>query len=390
MPKQKLPSTPFPYPLPLLEHFKKITFEGTDEQKLALFSFTPDDPVHTTHAKFDWWCRVMYPRYYTSSSPDFHHKIIDNMIYSYTGKINYVNLGFRGCAKTTLTKLFIAYAILNDVTMSRKYIKVLTRNQGNAKQIVTDVYNLMVEVSELYGDYFLKDTQKKREETMGSFTTTDGRKLLSGTIGMTQRGHLQDAARPDWILFDDVEDRESISSLTQTESTIFRIDEALAGLSADGTYLCNGNYISEEGVIQWFINKKGTVVDKIPIMDEDGKPTWEKRYDKDKIEELRADAEDFYGEYLCLKPDTKILTPDGLRKISTLSVGDKVITHTGKEQKILKVMKNTSDDLLDITVNGKTTTITKNHPVLTQDNKWVPAGELSEGDLAMSVPRGKL
>jgi hypothetical protein len=189
--------------------------------------------------------------------------------------------------------------ILNDRDETRKYMKVLTRNQGNARQIVTDVYNLMVEVAELYGDFFLKDTEKKREETMGSFTTSDGRKLLSGTIGMTQRGHLQDASRPDWILFDDVEDRESITSLAQTESTIFRIQEAIDGMSNDGRYMVNGNYISEEGVIQWFINKPSTVVDKIPIRDEDGKPTWEARYPEEKISEIQKDAEDFYGEYMC-------------------------------------------------------------------------------------------
>jgi hypothetical protein len=39
---------------------------------------------------------------------------------------------------------------------------------------------------------------------MGAFTTTDQRKLLAGTVGITQRGHLQDAYRPDWLVLDDV------------------------------------------------------------------------------------------------------------------------------------------------------------------------------------------
>jgi hypothetical protein len=63
--------------------------------------------------------------------------------------------------------------------------------------------------------------------------------------------------------------------------------------------MCNGNYISEEGVIQWFINKPNVTVDLIPIMRKDGTPTWPEHYPAEKIELLKGDSEDFYGEYMC-------------------------------------------------------------------------------------------
>jgi hypothetical protein len=63
--------------------------------------------------------------------------------------------------------------------------------------------------------------------------------------------------------------------------------------------MCLGNYISEEGVIQWFLNKPNIVADKIKIVDDDGVPTWPERYDKEKIEKIKNDSDDFYGEYLC-------------------------------------------------------------------------------------------
>lgn len=291
--------------------FKDVLDEGNPQKIIETFAFDNQDPLGYIHMKFDFWARFFFPRYFQSKSPIFHHHIVDHFLATYLGlplpedgTSNYLNLGFRGCAKTTMTKLVLTYCLLSDLTKKegsigrRQYIKVLTRNQGNARQIVTDIYNMMVELQDYYGNYFIKEDAKKREETMGSFTMTDGRKLLSGTIGMTQRGHIQDAFRPDFILFDDVEDRESIESLAQTESTINRIDEALAGLSADGNFVVNGNYISEEGVIQWFINMKSTYTHKIPIMDEDGEPTWPQRYDKKKIEDLRVDSLDFYGEYM--------------------------------------------------------------------------------------------
>ena len=294
--------SPFPkgkYHPDLMKMALGIMQDGTREDIYTLFSFCNTDDKKHVHWKFEIFSKFMFNRYFKSEEAPFHDQFIDNLIDSYYGRTKYLNLGFRGCAKTSFTKLFLAFVILNDRDNTRKYIKVLTRNLGNAKQIVTDVYNMCIELQALYGDIFLKEDSKKREETMGSFTTANGRKLLAGTIGQTQRGHIQDANRPDWIVFDDVEDRESISSLTTTEATIFRIDEAIASLSADGSYMANGNYISDEGVIQWFLNKSDIVVDKIAIMDDDGEPTWPERYNKDKIESIKSDAEDFYGEYMC-------------------------------------------------------------------------------------------
>lgn len=386
--------TTTPYPEKALFHIKNIVDTGDQQKIIEAFAFDDRHPTGYIHFLFDYWARLFFPRYFQSEAPPFHHEIMDYFLSAYMGRplpggeTNYVNLGFRGCAKTSLTKLMLTYLLLHDLTKKegsigrRQYIKVLTRNQNNARQIVTDVYNMMVEVQDLYGNYFVKEDAKKREETMGSFTMTDGRKLLSGTIGMTQRGHLQDSFRPDFILFDDVEDNESIESLAQTEATINRIDEALAGLSADGTFVVNGNYISEEGVIQWFINMKSTYVHKIPIVDDSGEPTWPQRYPKEKIEDLRVDALDFYGDYLCLKPDTPIFTTKGWKFIKDITTEDFVITHKNRPQKVLKTMSNESENLLDITVNGVTTTITKEHPVLTSDG-WVPAGELSIGDIVV-------
>lgn len=278
---------------------EKTINEGTDEQILAFFAFDSTEPRTMIAFKFQYWAFKVFGRYFQSPPAQFHNDFIFHMLGCYYGDNNYLNLGFRGCAKSTYSKLFLTYVLLNDIDHRRKYIKVLTRNFGNAKQMVTDIFNMIVETKPLYGNVLYKEKDQKREETMASFTTVDGVKLMAGTIGMTQRGHIQDAFRPDFLVFDDVEDRESIQSLATTESTIWRIDEAIQGLAADGAYMVNGNYISDEGVIQWFINKPRIITDKITIQDEDGNPTWPDRYDKEKIAKIKDDADDFYGEYMC-------------------------------------------------------------------------------------------
>lgn len=286
-------------PQAALDLAEKIWNEGSPEEKLAFFAFDSSEPHSLIAFKFTYWIYRLYPRYLQSAPAPFHEGFALNMLASYYAQSNYINLGFRGCAKTTYAKLFIAFALLNDMDHKRRYIKVLARNLGNSKQMVTDIFNLIVEVKPLYGNLFPKQKETKGEETMLVFTTIDGVKLMAGTVGMTQRGHVQDAYRPDWLIFDDVEDRESINSLAQTEATIWRIDEAIQGLSADGSYMVLGNYISEEGVIQWFLNKPKMIVDKITILDENGQPTWPDRYDLEKIEKIKGDSDDFYGEYMC-------------------------------------------------------------------------------------------
>lgn len=274
---------------------------GTAEDKLAFFSFDSTEPRQMIAFKFRYWMYRLYPRYIQSEPAEFHELFFLNLLSAYYNEQPYLNLGFRGCAKTTYAKLFVAFVLLNDVDHFRRYIKVMARNFGNSKQLVTDIFNLIVEVKWLYGNLFPKQKDTKGEETMAVFTTCDGVKLMAGTIGMTQRGHIQDAYRPDFLIFDDVEDRESIASFAQTEATIWRIDEAIQGLAADAaeSYVCLGNYISEEGVIQWFLNKPNIKVDKIAVMDEDGNPTWPARYNKEWIEKKKNDAEDWYGEYMC-------------------------------------------------------------------------------------------
>lgn len=283
----------------LIELAEKTVNEGTDEEILAFFAFDKTEDRNAVAFKFKYWAYKVFPRYFQSPPAEFHDDFVYHMLAAYYGESNYLNLGFRGCAKSTYSKLFLVYALLNDIDHTRKYIKVLTRNFGNAKQMVTDVFNMIIETKPLYGNVLYKEKDVKREETMASFTTVDGVKLLAGTIGMTQRGHLQDAYRPDFLVFDDVEDRESIGSLATTEATIWRIDEAIQGLAADGSYMVNGNYISEEGVIQWFLNKPQIIADKIAIVNEEGEPTWPDRYNKEKVQRIKDDSDDFYGEYMC-------------------------------------------------------------------------------------------
>ncbi len=279
------------------ELITQIVLEGTTAEKLSLYSFSIEDDNSLIVKKFRIWSRANFPRYFDHPESPEHKVMVENYVKSYKGQCNGIEIAFRGFGKTSILKLFIAFCILNDTSAFRKYIKIMSRDLKNSKQMVTDIYNLIIEVKDLYGDIFEKESDKKREETMASFTTKQSVKLTAGTVGVTQRGHLQDAYRPDWAIFEDIEDRESVSSIVITEGIIQKCDEAISGLSFNGSYQVNANYISDVGSVQWFLNKQNINAHIVPIVRGDV-PTWN-RYTPEKIEHLKSESEDWAGEYLC-------------------------------------------------------------------------------------------
>lgn len=294
-----------------------ICKSGTNEQKKALFNFdiTMDDDAILY--KFNLFARTFFSRYFHEESAPFHDSMILRAIKSYKGA-NTGDLAFRGSAKTSLRKLFRVYVLLNDPHHHRKYQKVLSRDLKNAQQAVTDIYNMLVELRPVYGDIFENTTDKKREETMSSFTMASGVKVTAGTVGQKQRGHVQDAYRPDWITFDDIEDSESMTSQAMTQDVIRKCDEAINGLAKGGSWDLLGNYISDTGSIQWFLDKKNVDIAITPIIENDI-PTWG-IYSRGELDDLKNNALDWWGDYMCSpnRAENKFFDVDRIEKDITL------------------------------------------------------------------------
>ena len=298
-----------------------ILDKGTPSEVRALFAFNPKDVNCTSDrivAKFNLWSRFFFPKYFSDVDAPFHALIDLNNAKIYKGDISsFLDIVFRNGAKTTRTKLFMAFVIANDENHYRRYIKVLSHDANNSKQVVTDVYNMLISrrVLALYPEIFQK-TDAKREEKMDSFTTATGVKMISDTVGTSQRGQLQDEARPDFIVFDDFEDRSTLRSAVTTKAIWDNMEEARLGLSIDGgcIYLCN--YISERGNVHKLVQKVPNQL-IVPII-LDGIPMW-KRYSVERIAQIQKDTEDFEGEYLCKPSASKdvLFDRDTLDKMAT-------------------------------------------------------------------------
>lgn len=281
----------------------------------SFFAFNSSSGQDEVLFKLDIWGRYFFPKYFKAKDAPFHKAINTKNLRLYRGGDNegmrsrFIDIAFRGAAKTTKTKILVAFCIANDLDHRRRMIKVLSNDGANAVQIVTDVYNMLVNprVQYFYPEIFQK-TVEKRQEAMSVFTTATGVKMYADTVGTEQRGDIQEDARPDFIWFDDFETRKSLRSATVTKAIWDNMEEAKNGLSKDGASLYNCNYLSERGNVHRLVLKasesellitpiKGTVKDGVHI---DGLPTWPQAYTPQEVEAVLSDAEDPAGEYLCV------------------------------------------------------------------------------------------
>lgn len=98
----------------------------------------------------------------------------------------------------------------------------------------------------------------------------------------------------------------------------------------------------------------------------------------------------------CLVEGTEVCTTSGVKTIETVSIEDRVITHTGAMKRVSQIHMNPLGDrqLFDLTCwKTPTMTITGNHRVLAlkrgQPADWVPVDQLTK-DHYVAVPRKKL
>lgn len=286
-----------------LEELEEILFSGDVEGTRALFAFDSETEDWEVLLKFMYWVGFFFPQYLKVEDAPFHRDIDANNLKIYRGTIDsFVDCVFRGGAKTTRTKLFLAFCIANDENHSRRYIKIATKDIANAKQIVTDMYNMLAvgDIVQYYPEIFQK-TPEKKQKTMGVFDTTTGVKVKATTVGVEQRGQLQEDMRPDIIWFDDFETRKTLRSAVETQAIWDNMEEARTGLS-DGKvpggciYTCN--YVSERGNVHKLMKEReGRVILVVPII-KDGKIMWKAKYTMERINKIQESAEDFEGEYL--------------------------------------------------------------------------------------------
>jgi len=309
---------------------QEILKNGSLAEKKALFTFSSKDDERTVLLKFDLWGRYSLPQYFESPDAPFHTEINRNNLKAYRGELDaFVDCAFRGAGKDVKTKLFIPFCILNDREHSRKYFKVLSADLTNARQAVTDMYNMLVNprILQLYPDT-LQKTQYKREEQMGSFTTSTGIKVISDTVGTEQRGAIQEANRPDFVWVNDFETRKTLRSAVITRSIWDNIEEARTGLQKGGAmvYTCFGRetrFVTALGVRAFSDFEDG---DTTTVLTHNGvwKRATVRNFGRQELQRVEFSRGKRGGMHVWATKDHNWILSDGTRT-NNLKTGDKLL-----------------------------------------------------------------
>lgn len=246
---------------------------------------TKEERVFLAEHSFMLFAIYYFKEYFTYPIAEFHKDFNNDLHDLVEGKIREVAwIAFRESAKTSYAKLFIIWLICYK---KRFYINVDSFDRENAERILFDIAFEMVNNKRLRADFgilFSKERgiQDIKQNRINNFVTENGIRVEAHSTQESVRGRIHLNQRPDFLLFDDIETNKTKDSEAYTKQVRDHLTEAQAGMSADGFILYLGNYITEYGNIQWLMDRAktdtGLRIRNIPIMNEQGIPTWEAKY----------------------------------------------------------------------------------------------------------------
>lgn len=349
------------------------------------------DPIPLIYEKLTYYIRLIFISSLKFKDAPFHKKI--DMFYAeqihsylnygvpkYKGALIY---GYRESAKTSRVKFCDTYMSLYLPQFSDSN-KVVSENAGTSQQFNMDIFNMLA--FSRIGYYFpetisfdQKRKGKKENQTMSKFTTTNGVTYSSSAARVTSRGNVKvditedgevETKRPKKLIFDDIENENTIKSIAATEQIREVMNSAIDGMDqVVGFYIILGNYLSLRGNINYFITKMkddpNMFVLDIPIMDRIGDPTWKDKYvrtDKERqelfdqgiikvsIESLERKSDNFETEFLNNPKRSLVYFDDSL--IKYLHKEDFISERSRDEEGFLRIIPVENSGLYIISVDS--------------------------------------
>lgn len=215
----------------------------------------------------------------------------------YTGEAK-LALGIpRGFAKTTLMKLFCAYALIHS---RHTFILAISNVGTNAEKTIKDVADLMdqPQVRKLYGNYDEDIDVDRQDEKIFKF---GGKSCVLKAKGQRSsvRGVNIGNRRPDIILMDDVQDEENAKSGLESEALLdWILNTLLPAKSTDGGLdIFVGNTYDQAGaILPKLVNDPEWVSLVLGAILADGTSLWERLHPVAKLMSAYRSAVRFGNE----------------------------------------------------------------------------------------------
>lgn len=198
----------------------------------------------------------------------------------------------RGHAKSTHLSLLIPLWLKIQRPRKLSVMVLVSKSEDMAVRLLSD---LQAELQ--YNMAFIKDfgnQVKTGSWTEGEFRTSDGCLFVALGRGQSPRGLKDRGNRPDYIVFDDIDDDELIRNPRRVGEALEWLLTALAGTMAmgRGRFVGVGNRIGKDSVLSRYAERPGIFHTVVNALDKKGLPSWPENYSLDEIKKMR----EFIGE----------------------------------------------------------------------------------------------
>jgi len=242
------------------------------------------------------WFKYYFPRYCTAPPAEFH-KLATERLITHT-KWYEVRAWSRELAKSARSMMEILYLAM---TRQIKNVLLVSNSYDNAERLLLPFMQQLEHNTRITLDYGTQVTEGHWEA--GEFTARIGCSFRALGAGQSPRGTRNEAARPDFILVDDIDTDEECRNPDRIRQKWNWIEQALiptVSISGKYRFLFNGNIIAKDCVIARAI-KMANHTDIINIRDEEGRSSWPEKNTEDDIDAIlskiseRAAQQEYYN-----------------------------------------------------------------------------------------------
>jgi hypothetical protein len=225
-----------------------------------------------------------YGEYFVYKTPDFHFDYFECFQDLVEGRIPHgAWVGFAESAKTSIAKIGLAWIACNK---KKRYVNVDSYDKENSERLLYELVENLQGNQKIIDDFGQlynapRSKEKVQVKRISNFVTNNGIRFEAHSVGVSVRGRVHNYVRPDFFLFDDIENSQTIRSNVVTSAVIAHYDEVKRGLAPNACTLLLGNYLSESGSVAYVIksvkNSGGRVI-FTPVVDKKGNIAWPDKY----------------------------------------------------------------------------------------------------------------
>jgi len=245
--------------------------------------------------------RMMFPRVFKHSTPQFHKHIYEQMMGDY--KLNAM-ICFRGSAKSTIALFvhpmhLIAFCPQDDL----EFIPLVSESQSQSINHLTQIKH-EIENNRRFKEHFGALRGDKWGAT--DITTSNGVRVIAMGMRQKMRGIRHLHLRPSHIMLDDLESELNTKTPEmRNENWKWLQNAVIPALDPDrGRLSLIGTIVHHDCILYRIRDNEHWNVVEYAIVDKEGRPLWSDRFPLSWIEQTKAEYESqgrlasFYQEYM--------------------------------------------------------------------------------------------